>query len=205
MRNEYIAISNAEMIYKIKQSEEFRNKVAFAHGVHLGNGEEFKGTTSHPQRYRVTEEQIKIAQAIRERKIKKVLKYNKNKLLFVGMGWHEAESSGDVENCRIRTILQNNKGLNIFIELGSGKNNSIKNDPKNYIYCDFCFIVPEKSEEPKYNYNNLQTNTWNQKIEWNKKNILDYVNKNLNCSFSEIIIDNFNLNNPEKTICFSNV
>jgi len=198
MKDEYLKVSDKELTTMILKSKEFRNSVATAHGV--GNKEGhllFKGTCSYPKRYKVSEEMILKAKAIRSRATKKTLKQNKNNLLFVGMGWHKAESAGTVGNCRIRTIIKNDKGQDIFIELSSGKNFN-KKDNKNYIHCDFCFIVEKKGDdyqekEIQYNYMNLESGTWKNKIEWTTTNILNYINKNLSCSFKKIVIDNFDI------------
>jgi hypothetical protein len=208
MKDEYLEVSNNEIIKMMKASKEFRNNVEYAHGyTNSTHSYYFKGTCSYPKRYKVNDELIQIAKTMHTRESKKVAKAYKNDLYFIGMGWHKADSVGDVGNCRIRTVLKNNDGKNIFIELSSGTNRSDKQ--KNIICCDFCFIT-EKIEgglfhnDFKYNYKNLETSTYSKGIEWNKENILNFVNENLNCSFKNIYVDNFDNNlNEYNPICFS--
>ena len=203
MKDEYLEISNDVMLKMILKSKEFRNSVAFAHGVQLRNLETFKGTCSYPKRYRVSEEMIRTAKAIKSRATKKTLKQNKNNLLWVGMGWHKAESAGNVTNCRIRTILKNDKNNNIFIELTAGHSFN-KNDKKSYINCDFCYIVEEEEKDSKYNYLNLERETWHNRIEWTKANILEFINNKLSCSFKTMFVDNFDIYlEKNQTICES--
>jgi len=208
MKDEYLEISNDVMLKMVLKSKEFRNSVAFAHGVQLRNLETFKGTCSYPKRYRVSEEMIQTAKAIKSRATKKTLKQNKNNLLWVGMGWHKAESGGNVGNCRIQTVLKNNDGKKIFVEFGSGHSFD-KSDKKNYLNCDYCFIVEEKGndyqeKETHYNYLNLEKSTRNKKIEFTSENILNYVNKELNCSFKKMFVDNFDIYlEKNQTICES--
>ena len=209
-QQEYITVPNEEIIKMMNESKEFRNAVAYAHGcTDTNRSYYFKGTCTYPQRYRVENDMIELALQMIETEKKIVLEQHKNDLYFIGMGWHKADSSGDVGNCRIRTVLQNNDGLNVFIELTSGNNRTVKNDNKHYIVCDYCFIVPNPEGETvdqrfEYNYLDLEQTTYRQKIEWTKENILEFVNKKLNCSFKDIHIDNFD-NHLEKyeTLCYS--
>ena len=199
MKDEYLIVSNDVMLKMVLKSKEFRNSVSTAHGVQLRDGSTFKGTCSYPKRYKVSEEMILKAKAIRSRATKKTLKQNKNNLLFVGMGWHKAESGGNVGNCRIRTIFKNNDNKNIFVEFGSGHSFN-KSDKKNYLNFDFCFIVEEEEKDTKYNYLNLESSTWNKQIEYTKENILNFVNKELNCSFSNMFVDNFDIYPKENQV-----
>lgn len=198
MRSEYLEISNDELMKKVRKSKEFRNQVATAHGVTDSNNSfYFLGTCSYPQRYKVTEEQKQAAQAIASRQAKKTYKEHKNDLLFVGMGMVEAESSGEVENCRIRTVVTTKKGEKIFIELQSGKTWN-KKDDNYYIICGFCYPIQKIKKgyndfDYQYNFNDLETETFAKRIVWNKKNILDFVNKELNCDYQNIYIDNYDL------------
>jgi len=208
---EYKEISNDELLEMMKNDKEFRNAVAYAHGVALSNGTLlFKGTCTYPQRYRANDEIIEVAKKMIESAKAITLLENKNNLLWVGMGWHKADSIGDVGNCRIRTVLQNDKGENVFIELSAGQNYSIKNDRKNYIHGDFSFIVPEEKDDggidtPIYNYMGIEKETWNQKREWTSENIIELVNKKLNCSFTKMFVDNFDcsIDDDYTPICFS--
>lgn len=209
-QEEYIIVPNEEIIKMMNDSKKFRNAVAYAHGcTNTNNTYYFKGTCTYPQRYRVEDDMIDLAKKMIELESEKVLQQHKHDLYFIGMGWPDADSAGDVENCRIRTILQNNDGLNIFIELSAGRNYTLKNDCKNYIHGDFSFIVKNQEGETieerfHYNYKDIESDLWKQKIEWKKENILNFINNTLNCSFKNIYIDNYD-NHIDKyeTICYS--
>jgi hypothetical protein len=203
--SEYKEISNSELLEMMKNGKEFRNDVAYAHGVALNDGTLlFKGTASYPQRYKVNDEIIEVAKKMIESAKAITMLENKDNLLWVGMGWHKADSVGDVGNCRIRTVLQNDKRENIFIELSAGRNYPVKNDQKNYIHGDFCFLEDGTREQKKYNHNGIESDTWNKKIEWSTANIIDFVNKELSCSFTKMYVDNFDIGMVENApLCFS--
>lgn len=107
-------------------------------------------------------------------------------LYFEGAG---CVPRGDVENCRIRTSFVNDEGVQFYLELsGFGV---IKNATKkfsqftNAAFIDYCYeVTPDGG---KYRADIEQKN-----FEYTKANILEFVNENLNCSFTDIkILDVF--------------
>ena len=184
-----------EKFNEIYTNEKFRNEVAHAHGC-LDKYGKFKyySTCSYPQRYIVSEEQIKIAKELKEKARKETLEKNKNKLVFVGMGctYTKEEINNDVGNYRIRTEFLNSKGEKFFIELGMDRYYK-------KIRCDYSI---NRDLEDKYNSDtNQQSKFYNCKGlernnglgEYTKSNILKLVNKYFDCNFKEVIIDNYNL------------
>ena len=119
----------AEKFNEIYSDEEWRNEVAYAHGVQLASGETFKGSCSYPVRYRVTEEQIEEAQKEINRKKEEIYKNHSNDLLFVSMGMDYAPRfEDDVCNHRIRTEFINKDGKHFFIEVGTGREDEMRVD-----------------------------------------------------------------------------
>lgn len=107
-------------------------------------------------------------------------------LFFEGAGCVER---GTVENCRIRTAFTNNEGKGIYLELWGIE--VTKNSPERYkVYeyagvVDYCYEVLESGEQFRFD---IEEKTFN----YSKRGILDFVNENLNCSFTEIkVLDTF--------------
>ena len=203
-RSEYLEVKHNEIMDMVNASKSFRNAVASAHGcTDTENTYYFKGTCTYPKRYKVNDEQIKIAKQIKSQSMKETFESNRNNLFFIGMGYPGATNTGDVNNCRIRTVLTNVDAVNIFIELIGCTNISNPKDTTRYIDVDFCFITVKKSNKTvdskmlddfQYDYKQLESNTLKRHLEWNKRNILNFVNKELNCNFKEIFIDNYDCN-----------
>jgi hypothetical protein len=214
-------VLSPEKFKEIYSNEEFRNQVAYAHSYSGKNGESGKITCSYPTTYIVTEEQIAEANKEVERRKKEVVKANKNKLMFVGMGMtYEPRYDGDVCNHRIRTEFKNSKGHHFFIEVGTWGEESMRVDfsidrelEKEYDkkleeihsrmegvkkYSPEWHRLNEKREEymkqPFYNYKNLERGqTKENSIKYTLQNVLEFVNKHFDCNFKEIVIDNFNV------------
>ena len=121
-------------------------------------------------------------------------------LYFEGAG---CVPCNDVENCRIRTAFTNRDGKKIYIELLSGykhtkveygKNGRKLKNPKwisedGYICCDSCFYITDDPQIDDENCSRLSCeHNAELKEKYTKKNILDFVNKNCNADFDEIVV-----------------
>lgn len=112
--------------------------------------------------------------------------------MFVGMGGNYSERyPGDLCNHRIRTEFKNAFGRLFFIELGTGTGTEMRIDHS-----------IDRTRENELNGNpNRQSEFYNYKrLErqkdmpiYTKENILALVNKNFDCKFKEIIVDNYNV------------
>lgn len=195
MNKEKIQLTD-EKFQEIYISEKFRNEVAFAHGYHNSNGEfVHKQTCSYPITYIVTDSQIKEAEKERQRAKKEAYKKYKNVLLFAGMGmtYTKEEHNDDILNHRIRTEFLNQNREQFFVEFGTMPDNET-------IHCQFSIDrgmqkgLEEKGDyksQPYYNYKGLERNQYLGK--YTKENILKLINKTFNCSFTELIVDNYNI------------
>lgn len=104
-------------------------------------------------------------------------------LIFEGAGWAKAESA-DVGNCRIRTRIRTNDGRVVYLEMGCTPNFKNSGINVNLITrVDHCHIH-ENGGCP------LRRLEGRLPFEYNKFNIIQWVNKNLNCSFTELFVDN---------------
>jgi len=118
-------------------------------------------------------------------------------LIFEGAGWADADTSKatDVTNCRIRTRLRNNSGRVIYLEILCCHFENPKTTPEwakgmNYTaYIDSVFYSDSKWDNNRNFSRDLQPLT-NIHFEYNKDNILKFVNEKLNCSFDNIVIYN---------------
>lgn len=184
----------------IEMTEELRNNIAYAHGVCDSKGEQkFLGTSTYPQRYIVTEEQIEKAKLAIEKRKLEVLLENKNNLLFEGAGCVERS---DVENCRIRTRLKNNSGKIIYLELTGFETTSYLYNSRGITiaaHVDHCFYCCDGGE------NNIKQHIKIEPFHWSRKNILAIVNEQLNCSFKKLVVDNYNIHvfDTEDVLCES--
>lgn len=121
-------------------------------------------------------------------------------LYFEGAGC-EGTRYNDVENCRIRTAFTNDGGKKIYLEMWCGTENvyrtkslrgnkELKNPVLERTYhsivCDFCHYITGDPED--CNKNRLECERKRTYTEWTKENILQFVNKNCNCSFDKVII-----------------
>lgn len=194
---EQIQVLTQDKFKEIYTNEELRNAVAFAHSVCKSNGEkEYKKALLYPISYKVNKEQIEQANTLRNKKIKKVLKENKNNLLFVGMGMEfESILKNGVGNHRIRTEFLNKDGVKCFIEVGTGKNpeDNLRVDFAVYNYCegDYNISIKERDAKQKYNYMNLERET--PSLKYTYDNVLNLVNKYFNCDFKKMVVDYYNI------------
>lgn len=168
---------------EIYSNEKLRNAVAFAHGVCDSNGVlKYKKALMYPLSYKVTDEQIKIADELRKKRIIEVLKENKNKLFFCGMGMEFKPLIDDgIGNHRIRTTFINKHGVKCFIELGTSMDNT-------FLRVDFAMFDCDKE---RYNYKCLETKT--PELKYTYQNVLKLVNEYFSCNFKEIVVDYYNI------------
>jgi len=130
-------------------------------------------------------------------------------LVFEGAGWDGAEVStkSGVGNCRIRTRIRNIEGRLIYLELGgtqfSGKHIPTYAKGLNYAsHIDHVFYDDSKWDS-KRNSSGALSHIRNIHFEYNKSSILNFVNKNLNCSFNDIEIINkgLHVHDTEEPLC----
>lgn len=101
-------------------------------------------------------------------------------LYFEGAG---CVPRGDVENCRIRTAFKNNAGVNIYLEMsGVEVHEKSPKSHKAFTNCGFVDYFFEITENGEKYYQKMPM------FEYSKAGILEYVNKNFNCSFEDIKI-----------------
>ena len=103
-------------------------------------------------------------------------------LFFEGAGLAER---GDVENCRIRTAFKNDKGERFYLEL-SGMEVTHKSPERfkkyrNAGFVDYCYQLGEDDEKIRFDIEKKE-------YEYSKAGILDFVNTELGCSFTDIVI-----------------
>jgi len=179
----------------IYTDDKLRHAVAHAHGCCCNS----RGDETHRlalyglHRYIVTETQIKEARKVLAETAKKVLKENKNNLLFVGMGMNfEPTIEDGVGNHRIRTEFLNSKGKKYFIEVGKGCNNGL-------LRIDHA-IDRDKQDELNnahdkqgefYNFRELEHKT--PALEYTFSNVLKLVNEHFNCNFEKMVVDSYNI------------
>ena len=119
-------------------------------------------------------------------------------LIFEGAGWAGADTSKetDITNCRIRTRIRNNIGRLIYLEMGCCHfDKKSKVIPKyaeglNYAtHIDHLFYDDAKWDK-KRNFSSSLSSLTRIHFEYNKENIIKYVNENLNCSFDNMEVIN---------------
>lgn len=219
VREEYIEISE-EKFAEIYTNQEFLKHVACPHICCYQSGKfSHYGTTTYPQRYKVSEEQKTIAREHRDKlrgeKIAHIT--NTNKLVFVAMGMsYEPKYYDDVCNYRIRSEIIAPDGHEYFIELAKWAESGEK------IAVDFSIdrtlekqmkleeqrlfaIINQKGyfdiNHPQMNeyrealnqpyYHNTKLGTKETiNMKYTLKNILKIVNEAYGCHFKEIEIDN---------------
>jgi len=110
-------------------------------------------------------------------------------LFFEGAGWDKAESNG-VGNCRIRATFKDKKGRKIYFELRGFER------PKHCITAQEGFVFPWwishlfylKDKDKHYSDEFLSIDRTIK--EYTIENILNFVNTELNCNYSAIIVCN---------------
>lgn len=180
------------------QDQELINNIAFAHGCADSQGKHlyFKAFGHYPAAYKVTQEQINHAARIRDFKIRDAIKQHSssNNLIFIGMGYRfEPVDKGHIGNHRIRARFINNDGIICFIEVGTCVNDKslMRCDHSIYNYCDSVKSLRERDATEKNNFKGLEHSI---SPEYTYKNLLELVNKTFNCSFDNIIVDEYLLN-----------
>lgn len=110
-----------------------------------------------------------------------------------GMDFYEEESKkfSDVGNFRIRTSFFNNEGVQYYLELG----NSVRYDKKGKvrqgygIHVDHWFKISDKllnEKDYEHGYEIKKDFLTYREIDYTKKNITQWINENMNCSFDTI-------------------
>lgn len=112
----------------------------------------------------------------------------KKVLYFEGAGWEEADSSrATIGNCRIRTAFTNNKGKQIYLEMGTAPIYDGKKIVRYGIYIDDVFYITGDRDDCnksqiKFNYLDSRNN-----YDYSNEDITRWINDNLDCDFDTII------------------
>lgn len=188
---EQIQVLTKEKFKEIYKNEELRNAVAFAHIVADSQGNTiYKKALLYPISYKVTDEQIKKADTLRDKKAKEVLKENKHNLLFVGMGMNfKPTLLNGISNHRIRTEFLNKEGIRCFIEVGTGRT------PEDNLRIDFALYgyIEEETQYKRNSYNYMKLETETPSLKYTYENVLNLVNKYFNCNFKKMVVDYYNI------------
>lgn len=115
---------------------------------------------------------------------------------FEGAGWEGADTSKatDMLNCRVRTTFINDLGKEIYLEIGCYDNRKRTSQGRWHYgfdmpwHIDFLFYTSERnigcSKEFSEDYRTVR--------EFNKKNVLEFINRVCKASFEEIETINWN-------------
>lgn len=135
-------------------------------------------------------------------------------LIFEGAGWAGADTSRgtNVLNCRIRTRIRNNSGRLIYLEMGG---THFDKKQKHYIpkyaqgleyatHIDHLFYDDAKWDKRR-NFSRSLSPLTNVNFEYNKANIIKFVNEKLDCSFDdmEVINEGLRVFDTENPLCNS--
>lgn len=119
--------------------------------------------------------------------MKKILK-------FEGAGWSGADSNG-VGNCRIRATFINDRGETIYLEMGGHA--STQYSPPSRKHMDFPWHISHlhkvdttTGKRDESEYAPTFGDTWKSCREYTRENILQFVNRHLNCSFEAVEVIN---------------
>lgn len=124
-------------------------------------------------------------------------------LVFEGAGMNIGLS--DINNCRLRTRIENKEGRIIYLELGGLK--PYEYTPNylkmfnvfthiDHLFYEDILIEARNNHSPELDFLTKQS------FEYNKKNIINFVNYNLNCDFEEmIVLDEINVHNTKEPLC----
>lgn len=103
-------------------------------------------------------------------------------LFFEGAGCAER---GDLENCRIRTAFRNDEGKAFYLELSGFEKHKWTSDRlkhfQNVGTVDYCYELGEDGEK-------VRADVERQCFEYNRANILAFVNRECGCSFTDIVV-----------------
>lgn len=118
--------------------------------------------------------------------------WNKMKtLIFEGAG---CVPCNDIENCRIRTRIKTKDGRIIYLECTSLEKN------EDFIgFVDYCFDVKDQ----KTNHTPYLAPIERMQFNYSREGLLDFVNKNLNCDFDMLDVQNEGLrvHDTDKPLC----
>lgn len=126
-----------------------------------------------------------------------------NILVFEGAGWDKTESATDIGNCRIRTRIKNRAGEIIYLEMmGREKSKFNKNElnwPDFVGFVSHCHIKDNDLSKYRQLEKGMQ-------LSWDAKSLLQWVNKNLNCAFTALDVQNdgVRVHDTELPLCESN-
>jgi hypothetical protein len=103
-------------------------------------------------------------------------------LFFEGAGCVER---GDLENCRIRTAFRNDEGKAFYLELSGFEKHKWTPDYlkhfENVGHIDYCYELGKDGEK-------LMADIEKKNFEYSRQSILDFVNREMGCSFTDIVI-----------------
>lgn len=103
-------------------------------------------------------------------------------LFFEGAGCAER---GDLENCRIRTAFRNDEGKAFYLELSGFEKHKRTPDYlkhfENVGHIDYCYELGKDGEK-------LRADIERKNFEYSRQSILDFVNREMGCSFTDIVI-----------------
>lgn len=104
------------------------------------------------------------------------------KLIFEGAGWEKASSASDIGNCRIRTRIKNKDEEIIYLEMMGRELQVREGGPGLIGFITHCHIRDNDCSK----YRKLESD----RLIWDAKHLLEWVNKKLNCSFTELDVQN---------------
>lgn len=187
---QYTITLTPEKLRDIYSCPDFRNVVAFAHGVYKRSDDiepMHRITCSYPVAYIVTQEQIYEAGRELARAKAEALESNRGKLVLIGMGMVREDRPYLMNNYRVRGYFINRNGQKCFVEFMQGRNPDGIVEAE-MLYPDFAMIedVPIQQERKCFGL-------------YTEENALRFVNQNFGCDFKELVIDNYTLS-PEEII-----
>jgi len=175
---------------KHKGNDRFLHEICFAHGVE--GWEPYNKALCYyviGTDFKVSPELQDKAKKDYQKRKEEIVKSLGNKLVFVGMGMSfEPSTINHIGNHRIRTYILNKEEVLCFVEFGTGRD-------KDFLRCDHALMHTKKCTSE---WNGLSERERAEKriaelenirgdyIEYTKENILNLVNTNFNCSFSEV-------------------
>lgn len=181
-------ILTSEKLRDIYTNPEFRNQVAYAHGVFRQSTDKEplrRVTCSYPVSYIVTQDQISEAQNELHRAKVEMLETVRGKLVLIGMGMVRKDHPELINNYRVRGYFLNRNGQKCFVEFMQGKDRHTDTEATR-LYPDHAMIegLPILQERKTFG-------------SFTKADALRFVNLFFGCDFKEVIIDNYTLSPDE--------
>jgi hypothetical protein len=111
-------------------------------------------------------------------------------LYFEGAGWSDADISKatDMQNCRVRTAFTNNEGKKIYLEISAMEvtksSSPLVKHLKYAAWVTDCFYITGSNNDG--NKNSIFTRN-EIRFEYNKENVLRFVNWTLGCNFNDVV------------------